>query len=187
MTNKIYLNRLRNGYSGIMPSLGSFMCDCAIYTFVSQGHSSGVILNVKTNEDTIPCIVTWEGELTTQMQRTMGDNERATDHAAMCVAVLLILQLTDYKGFTSARRGTGVDFWLFKEEPFDDDITKAEAMLEISGIRILSRTNTIETRLKTKAKQVLQSIDKQLDVYIVITEFSTPKSLLKYDEFHRGA
>jgi hypothetical protein len=187
MTNSIHLNSLRNGYSGIMPSLGSFMCDCAIYTFVSQGHSSGIILNVQTNEDTIPCIVTWEGELTTQMQRTMGDNERATDHAAMCVAVLLMLQFTDFKGFTSAGRGTGVDFWLFKEEPVDDDITKAEAMLEISGIRILSRTNTIDTRLKTKAKQVLQSADRELDVYIVITEFSTPKSLLKYDEFHRGA
>jgi hypothetical protein len=40
MTNILYLDDLRKGCSGILPSLGSFMCDCAIFSLASQGHSS---------------------------------------------------------------------------------------------------------------------------------------------------
>ncbi len=179
MSNILNLEDLRNGCSGILSSFGSFMCDCAIYSFASQGHTSGVALEVLTdNQQTLKYHVMWAGELTTQMLRSLNDDERATDYGAMGLAVLLILQLTDYQHFTVSQKGTGVDFFLFREEPFDADISHADARLEISGIRRTSRTNTIAIRRKHKMEQVKPSDATGLDVYISITEFSKPNSIL---------
>jgi hypothetical protein len=175
MANRIHLDDLRNGCSGILPSLGSFMCDCAIYMLASQGHSSGTTLQVKIDNGNIDFIVTWEGGLTFQMLRTMNEEERATDYGAMCMAILLVSQLTEYQHFTFSGIGTGIDFVLFKEMPKVID-QKADARLEISGIRKASRTNTLETRHKSKVEQVKKSDSMNVNVYIVITEFSTPKS-----------
>jgi hypothetical protein len=69
MTNILYLDDLRKGCSGILPSLGSFMCDCAIFSLASQGHSSGVNLDVKTDNGKECYLLTWEGSLHTQMRR----------------------------------------------------------------------------------------------------------------------
>ena len=177
MTNILHLDDLRQGCSGILPSFGSFMCDCAIYSLATQGHSSGVILNVTTNNENFSYVVTWQGGINTQMRRTMNDEERATDYGAMCLAVLLVLQLTDYQSFIVSGKGTGIDFWLFKEEPSDVDTSKADARLEISGIKKASKTNTIDMRYKIKNKQVKQSSASNLAVYISIIEFSKLNSL----------
>lgn len=177
MTNILHLDDLRKGCSGILPSLGSFMCDCAIFSLASQGHSSGVNLEVETDNEKINFRLTWEGDISLQMRRTMNDTDRATDYGAMCLAVLLVRQLTDYQSFTVSEKKTGVDFWLFKEEPSDHDVSHADARLEVSGIRKASRTNTIAIRHKLKMVQVEASASSKRDVYIVITEFSEPNSL----------
>ena len=176
MTNRIHLDDLRNGCSGILPSLGSFMCDCVIYLFASQGHLSGVTLEVETNDGNLDFVVTWEGGLSLEMERTMNDEERATDYGAMGMALLLVMYLTDYQHFTFARRGTGIDFTLYLKRPTVIN-QPPDARLEISGIREASRTNTTTTRYKLKVEQVKQSDSMNVPVYIVITEFSTPKSL----------
>jgi hypothetical protein len=177
MTHRIHLDDLRNGCSGILPSLGSFMCDCAIYSLATQGHSSGVILDVETDSGHLKYSVTWEGGVSTQMLRTLNDEVRATDYGAMCLALLLVFQLTEYQSFIMSVQGTGIDFWLFLEEPPVVDTAKADARLEISGIRTASKTNTIKIRHKMKKEQVKQSDFTGLDVYIAITEFSKPNSL----------
>ena len=177
MTNILYLDDLRKGNSGILPSFGSFMCDGAIFSLASQGHLSGTILQVKTDNGNTNFILTWQGGMSLQMHRTMNDDQRATDYGAMCIAVFLALQLTDCQHFITARRKTGIDFWLFKEEPFDLDVSKADARLEISGIRKESRTNTLATRLKLKIEQAKKSAHTGKTVFFAITEFSNPSSL----------
>ena len=179
MTNILYLDDLRKGNSSILPSFGSFMCDGAIFSLASQGHLSGITLQVKTDKGDTSFILIWEGDMTLQMHRTMNDDERATDYGAMCIGVFLVLQLTDYQHFITARKKTGIDFWLFKEESSDLDISKADARLEISGIRKESRTNTCATRLKLKIEQVKKSAFTGKTVYIAITEFSNPSSLFR--------
>ena len=133
MTNILHLDNLRQGCSGILPSFGSFMCDCAIYSLATQGHSSGVTLNVTTNDENFSYVVTWKGGINTQMQKTMNDEERTTDYGAMCLAVLLVLQLTDYQSFIVSGKGTGIDFWLFKEEPSDVDTLKSRCTIRNIG------------------------------------------------------
>lgn len=188
MTNILHLDDLRKGCSGILPSLGSFMCDCAIFSLASQGHSSGVNLEVETDNEKINFRLTWEGDISLQMRRTMNDTDRATDYGAMGLAVFLVLQLTDYPHFTVSFKGTGVDFFLFQEEPINDDISLADARLEVSGIRKESRTNTLTIRHKLKVAQVKLSESSGLDAYIAITEFSKPNSLfMKNNKFKRNA
>jgi hypothetical protein len=176
MTNQIHLDDLRNGCSGILPSLGSFMCDCAIYMFASHGHPSGTTLRVQTDSGNQDFVITWEGGLSLQMLQTMNDEERAIDYGAMCIALFLVMHLTEYQYFTFSKKGTGVDFVLFQEAPKHTQ-QKADARLEISGIGQESRTNTIAIRHKLKKKQVQKSDSMNVKVYIVITEFSNPKSL----------
>jgi hypothetical protein len=176
MPNVLHLDDLRNGCSGILPSLGSFMCDCAIYMFASQGHLSGMTLQVQTDNGNTDYVITWDGGLSLQMLRSMNDEERAIDYGAMCIAIFLVRHLTEYQHFIFSKKGTGVDFILFQEDPKDTN-QKADARLEISGIRQESRTNTIVIRHKLKKKQVQQSDAMNVNVYIVITEFSKPKSL----------
>jgi hypothetical protein len=179
MANILHLDDLRKGLSGVLPSLGSFMCDCAIFSLASQGHSSGVNLEVETDTEKVSFTLTWEGHISLQMRRTMNDNERTTDYGAMGLAVLLVLQLTCYPHFVVSFKGTGVDFWLFEEEPIDEVVvlSSADALLEVSGIRKESRTNTMTIRHKLKIAQVKSSESSGLDTYIVITEFNKPKSL----------
>ena len=186
MDNILNLEELRKGCSGIMPSMGGFMVDAAIYSLASQGHQSGVTINVETDNEIQSFILVWEAEMDLQMQRTMNDENRSTDFAAMCLAVFFIFKLTNYKGFTASRRNTGVDFFLFNTEPLDLDVTKADARLEISGISKLSRTNTLETRYKQKQKQVKRSDFSGKEVYIFIIEFQQPSSIFKKnDEYKR--
>ena len=177
MSNVFHLDKLRKGCSGIMPSLGSFMCDCAIFSLASQNHLSGMPLTVKTHNGNTNFILKWEGEIDLQMHRTMNDFDRATDYWAMCLAIFFVLNMTNYEHFTFSRKESGVDFWLFKEAPDSADTSKADARLEVSGIRKASKTNTIDLRHKIKKKQVKQSNASGLDVYIAITEFSEPSSL----------
>jgi hypothetical protein len=62
------------------------------------------------------------------------------------------------------------------------DVTKADARLEISGIRKLSRTNTLEIRYKLKQKQVKRSDFSGKEVYLFIIEFQQPSSIFKKND-----
>jgi hypothetical protein len=184
MTNRIHLDDLRNGCSGILPSLGSFMCDCAIYMFESQGHTSGMTLQVQLDPEestSVDYVVQWEGGLSLQMLHSMNDEERAVDFGAMCIALLLVMHRTEYQYFIFSKKGTGIDFLLFRATPKDAK-QKPDALLEVSGIGKPSRTNTITIRYKSKKEQVKQSDHLNVPVYIVITEFNHPKTLFAYNE-----
>ena len=51
------------------------------------------------------------------------------------------------------------------------------ARLEISGINKEEGSNTVEARIKTKIKQVQQSDEMKIPVYISISELNSPKSI----------
>jgi hypothetical protein len=177
MPNVLHLDDLRKGCSGIIPSWGDFMADCALFSFASQGHQSGVLMNVQTDNGNELYTITWEGVMDFEMEKSMNDDERATDNAAMCIAILLVLNRTPYTAFIPSRKKSGIDFWLFLKEPKSLHYSFADARLEISGIRKESRTNTLSIRLKLKKVQVKKSNHLGIDVYFAITEFHKPQSM----------
>lgn len=151
------------------------MTDCAGYSFLDHEHESGVELKVKTDDARESYQVFWDVEMSSDLERSMRDPERTTEFAAMGLAVLLTLDLTNYKLFEVSRKGSGVDFYLYEEDGDDLDFGKG-ARLEISGIRKESAQNTLRKRVNIKLKQAEKSALTGKIAYISVSEFSKPQS-----------
>lgn len=175
--NSINLSKLSSPIEGITKHLGGFMAEAASYCLMSQGHQTGVKLKLKTDSKTEEFNILWSQVMTSDLKRTMNDEQRATEFGAMGMAVLLTLKLTTYKVFETSRKGTGIDFWLYKDLDAADtlDLSKA-ARLEVSGIFKASKTNTVEKRTTIKINQSLKSKNTTKKAYISIFEFGKPKS-----------
>ena len=119
------------------------------------------------------CLVEWTDEVNDALLLSHFDEKRTTDFGAMGVAVLLASKLTNYTHFISSPTNNGYDFELLTD---DNGVNFIPARLEISGIRRETPQNTVESRLKTKEKQILNSANDGTICYISIIEFSKPKA-----------
>lgn len=74
--------------------------------------------------------------------------------------------------------GTGIDFWVSTKSSNDQLISfnNREARIEVSGILRKSLGNTVNMRVAQKKKQMKPSDHSQLPGWIIVCEFSTPKS-----------
>ena len=170
------LESFKQGVPEIIPSVCSMMADCAIYSFHAQNHTSGVLLEVEVaingdEKEKKEYSITWHSN-PSLMKKSMNDKNRTTDHGAMCVAILLALDLAKYTNFETSEIGTGFDFWLST-----DDELEMGARLEISGISKSSKTNQVSYRSNIKKKQVQKSDSLGKIAYICIIEFGTPKAV----------
>lgn len=170
------LETLGTGIDGIVKSFGDFMTDCAGYSFMEHNHLSGVKITVKTDDAEETFQVNWNVQMTADLQKSAKDPERTTEFGAMGIAILLTLALTQYDSFEVSRKGTGVDFWLFKTSTDELDFGKAEPRLEISGIKKASRQNNLKRRVEVKKQQSKKSASSGTSAYIAVAEFSKPES-----------
>jgi len=112
------------------------------------------------------------------MRRSWKDKKEATEFGACGIAILIILDLTDYTVVSRSSTDTGIDYWLGTEENEDDPPSYInKARLEVSGI-LKGNNNDIQARVRKKLKQVEPSDDTALPAYIVVVEFSKPLSLV---------
>ncbi|MBF0556210.1 MAG: hypothetical protein HQK96_16950 [Nitrospirae bacterium] len=109
------------------------------------------------------------------MRSCYCDKESATEDGAYGVAIMLILNLTDYTVIEKSRKGNAFDYWLGKKDDYDP--FNKQARLEVSGIRKGS-DNDINNRSKIKLDR-LQKRESPLPAFIIIVEFSKPKSNIK--------
>lgn len=98
-----------------------------------------------------------------------------TEYGATGIAVLLIIEMTEFTVIKRARKGEGVDYWLGHKS--DKPPFRNKARLEISGI-LEGNESKIKARLKQKLEQTKLTKSK-LPTYIVIVEFSRPVSHLE--------
>jgi hypothetical protein len=100
-----------------------------------------------------------------------ADCQAAVEHAAYGIAFLLMLTLTEHRVIQRSAKGTGFDFWLGNRgvPGFQN-----HARLEISGI--LLGPSRVRSRGLEKQVQSRRSDSTGLPVYVVIVEFSHPKS-----------
>lgn len=171
------IESLREGLSGIIPSFGGLMADCAIFSLASQGHRSGVKLDVVGGQRKRKFTLHWKTILGLWAARSMNDETRTTEFGAMGLGILLSLNLTSLQHFTVARKPSGIDFWLFENEPHSLDFSTADARLEISGIARESGSNNLRARFLVKKEQVSRYADSDLPTWIALVEFSVPQSL----------
>lgn len=151
------------------------LIECCIVRLNTEGHQNGVRLSPydhSKNMITSSLALSWHTLITNKIAATYKDENRTTDHAAMCLALLIADQLTDFKYIESSKSGDGIDFWLSKTDEFD-----FFARLEVSGIRKATKENPIKKRLKIKLTQTNQSDKANIPVYVFIIEFSKPEAL----------
>lgn len=168
----LLLAKLEEGTPGITEAWGKFLTEASTVCFECQQHTTGVEMTVQGLTPT-KFKIHWEHSITEQVRNAWEDMQEATEYGACGVAVLLILELTEYTVIQRSVKGTGVDYWLgFKDAtlPFQN-----AARLEVSGI-MNGDANAIKSRVKKKINQTKVTDSGNLPAYIVVVEFGKPVS-----------
>lgn len=167
------LSKILEGMPGISLVEGANLYENCIVMLHKINHCSPVILGIDgiVKED-VP--LEWEGEVSEQLERTYADAESLTERSAVCISVLLALELTDYTVVERSRKGTGFDYMLGDK---NDTFYMPKARLEISGIERETKSNNIERRFNQKTRQTDKTDYTKMPAYVSVVEFSTPKAL----------
>ena len=137
-----------------------------------NNHLNPVMLHlIDFEQDAVPLY--WEDRYDGQLERTYADLQSVTERAAVCISILLALNLTEYTVIERSRKGTGFDYMLGDK---NDEFYQPTARLEISGIYQETEVNTVETRFSIKKRQTERSDYTKLPAYISVVEFGTPKA-----------
>jgi len=167
-------NQLNNK---LTPNFLGVVMESCIFCLNSQNHTSGAelipfdhIKNIFREKSRI----IWNTEISSDFFKTYKDEKRTTDWGAMCIALMLVPQTTEYNDFEVSATNNGFDFWLAN----DGDELDFSARLEISGIRKENEGNTIKSRISQKLKQTDKSDNLGLQAYIAIIEFGKPQVAL---------
>ena len=153
---------------GISPGTALYLCENAVACLHRQNHSCGVMMACK-GIDNNPETINWTTPFTGQMDRSLNDQEVATEHGAVCISVLYALQHTEFTVIQRSRKKTGVDYWLGRKE---DILFQNAARMEVSGI--FDDPDKVNARVKRKLEQSDQSDMSGLPAFISVVEFSLP-------------
>lgn len=174
MSISLNLEDLSQGCPGLTPVYSAALAEASAVCLASQGHDSGVVLEV-TGDMTETLCLHWP-EVTEQMQRCWHDEEYTTEQGAYGIACLLIQRLTPFTIIERSIKGTGFDYWLGdKADPAALPFQR-RVRLEVSGIR-RGNANRIRARVEQKKRQTQRS-DGSLPAYVIVVEFSAPVATL---------
>ena len=174
---KLNLDTLKKGLLGISPTRGNFYREAAIVGLHQQGFKSGVILHI-SGEFQEKISIEWTDDVDKVTIDSWRDELQVTNFGAVGIALLLMAELLTFNNFEEGVIGTGIDFWMSKKSFQKKKIAfyQREARLEISGILKEKIGNTVNMRIGKKKKQISVSDYTRLPGWIVVVEFSTPKS-----------
>lgn len=153
---------------GVSSGTAAYLCENAVACLTRRGHTSGVVIECQGLSNQ-PEEMEWETAFTDQLDRSLYDQEVATEYGAACISILYALEHTDFTVIQRSRKKTGVDYWLGKK---DDILFQSAARMEVSGI--FDGADKVDARVKRKLKQTNQSDSSGLPAYISIVEFSRP-------------
>jgi hypothetical protein len=172
---ELNLSRIKHGFPGVSPGLGTAHLEACLVCLENQHHSSGVILTVKGDTET-KFRLQWEEKVTPQMQRAWRDLQVTTEIAACGIAFLLVEVLTEYTVASRSAKTTGYDYALAEKSAVsnDDIVIYQQARLEVSGILSAESEGIISARVTQKTKQTDVSDNSELPAFIVVVEFSRP-------------
>lgn len=166
----LQLDQLSSGFKGVTPALGKSYTEAASVCFDEQGHLNGNCRLTVRSDERSQFTLHWL-QVTDQMKRSYADYDEATEWGAICVALIVVKELTGMTVFERSYRGTGFDYYIGLEavesRPFDN-----KARLEISGLR-KATSQKVTARVRKKCKQT-QVSDGCLPALVAVVEFSQP-------------
>lgn len=167
---KLDIKEIAQGLPGLSKASGQHLYEGYVVCLTRQTHKySGTSLQVY-GDTKIDYNLIWDNIFDDQLDKTWADQFYATEHGAICLAVMLALKLTDFTIIERSARKNGFDYWLGKK---GDILFQKKARLEISGI-FNGSEKEVNARYKVKIKQTNQSDSLNLPAYIAIVEFSNP-------------
>lgn len=173
----LHLNKLQNGLPGITPVIGAFYMEAAIVSLIKSGFQSGVILEVY-GDFSETFIIEWKSELTPLQINSWKEEKHYHSAGAVALSLLLVQELLNFTIFEEGTIGTGIDYWLGKQDKMGEfnPFFKKLARLEISGIGKANPKNSVNMRINKKKKQISPTDKTKLEGWISVVEFSTPKT-----------
>lgn len=176
--SRIDLAKLFEGLPGLTKRHGGAHYEAALICLEKHHHQSGVQCHLNSlNENLSTLELVWAEEITEQTRNSWNDISEATEWGAAGIAILVILECTEYTVIRCSKKGTGFDYWLGYKKDVDnlgENVLKDEARLEVSGILSEQKGNTVKQRVKKRDRQTKKSDDLRMPVYIVVVEFSSP-------------
>ena len=162
---------------GVTPVQARQHMEACIVCFDHHSHLTGVELSLHGNMDEVVCL-DWDEAVDEHVRRSWNDMQEATEYGATAIAILLVLNRTEYTIIERAVKGDGFDYWLLEQESYDenDPVPIGTARLEVSGILHAEKDSEIMYRVREKKKQTNVSDNRGLPAIIVVVEFSRPEA-----------
>ena len=170
----ISLDRLKQGYHGLSPVLGSAHAEACLVCLEYHKHHSGIILGIEGSFSSKIELI-WSDSVTEQIARSWDDMTNTVEWAACGIAFLVMEALTGFIVIRQARKGNGFDYWLGSENK-DTRMFQEKAYLEVSGILKAANQSSIKTRLSQKLGQIDDVED--IPAYAIVVEFSQPLAVI---------
>jgi hypothetical protein len=171
------LESLSESIPVMLPEIAAFHKLNCMICFFKNGHTSGVSMEVNSLNHKSTFSFSWAGEVSDQLQKSLQDENKASDFAACAIALLLIRETSSYTAVEQSVTGTTIDYYLTEQGRFDDLIFNKSARLEVSGILTASPSNSIRNRINEK-KRRLKPENGYMDI-IAIVEFGKPQSVIE--------
>ncbi len=166
----LQLREIENGLPGMTANSGKHLYEgCAISLYRHNHNPHGTSMKLHGN-DSVIVNLQWDDIFDEQLDRTWKDQFYATEHAAICISILLALKLTNYTIIERSARNNGFDYWLGEK---GDILFQKKARLEISGI-FNDNEQTLTQRYRVKVRQTSASDSLKIPAYVGVVELSMP-------------
>jgi len=169
------VDRLKRGFVGISPTVGSAHAEACLVCMDQHHHTSGIHLQVSGDFLDSQVTLEWNDTLSQQIADSWNDLTIATEWAACGIAFLLVEALLGYTVIRQARKGHGFDYWI-GEDNGQANLLQEKAVLEVSGILRASNESMIRSRVNQK---LIRLNETELEAYVVVIEFSRPLSWIE--------
>lgn len=120
--------------------------------------------------------IEWDSEFS---KAAMKEDKDMANHGGVALAMFIMSVLLDYKYAEQSEIGDGVDYRFMKSEPNEDDLNFLENYhyVEVSGILIENKSNTLKARIKDKHDQIKRGGKRTEPSSVIVTLFSEPKTV----------
>lgn len=172
---RLDINEISQGLPGLSTVSGKHLYEGCVVCLTRHRHkNSDTVFNVYGDNE-INYSLIWDNIFDDQLDRTWADQFYATEQGAVCLAILLALNLTDYTIIEKSARRNGFDYWLGQK---GDVLFQKKARLEISGI-FDGKEKDVRKRYQIKVRQTNISDSLNLPACIGIVEFSNPMAIFQ--------
>jgi hypothetical protein len=136
-------------------------------------HDSKAVIEFLLHGQSKRAILRWESNFS---KAAMKEDKDMANHGGVAMAWFVMSVLLDYRYVQQSEIGEGVDYRFMKSEPSDDDLNFLDDhhFVEVSGILVESKTNTLKGRIKDKHSQIIKGSRRNEPSSVIVTLFSAP-------------